>query len=120
MLLFFFYSLVARKESLLYIRIYIVLSVFDCKSGWVVLPYSGLFPWGANFRYFRGSPGGSRNFPPMKIFATHCVSLSTRAQIWTGDVLVWLFFATCSALGPPSPLSQAVPRMRTEEVNREV
>jgi len=53
------------------------------------------------------------NFP-------HTVALSTRAQIWTGDVLLWLFFATCSALGLQSPPSQAVLRVRAEEVNREV
>ena len=52
----------------------------------------------------------SRNFP-------HTVALSTHAQIWTGDVWLWLFYATCSALGPLSPLSQAV---LAEEVNREV
>ena len=59
----------------------------------------GLFPWGANICYFHGSPGchetfHPRNFPPMK-FSTHCVALSTRAQIWTGGVL---FFATCTPL----------------------
>ena len=83
------------------------------------LPYSGLFPWGANFRYFRGSPGCHEIFHPRK-FSTRCVALSTRAQIWTGNVLFWLFFATCSVLGPQSPLSQAVLRVRAEEVNREV
>ena len=25
-------------------------------AGGPVIPYSRLFPWGANFRYFRGSP----------------------------------------------------------------
>ena len=54
-----------------------------------------------------------KNFP-------HTVALSTRAQIWTGDVLLWLSFATCSVLGPQSPLSEAVPRVRAEEVNREM
>ena len=39
------------------------------------------------------------NFP-------HTVALTTCAQIWTGDVLLRLFFTTCSALGPPCPLSQ--------------
>ena len=32
----------------------------------------------------------SRNFP-------HSVALSKHAQIWTGDVLLWLFFATCAS-----------------------
>ena len=58
--------------------------------------------------------------PGITKFSTHCVALSTRAQIWTGDVLLWLFFATCSALGLQSPPSQAVLRVRAEEVNREV
>ena len=31
-------------------------------------------------------------------FSTYCVVLSTHAQIWTSDVLLWLFFATCSPL----------------------
>ena len=30
----------------------------------VVLPYSGLFPWGVNFHYFRGEPGHHKNFRP--------------------------------------------------------
>ena len=81
-----------------------------------MVPYSGLFPWGAaNFHYFRGSPGFHEIFHPRNF--PHTVALSTHAQIWTGDVLLCLFFATCSALGPPSPLSQAV---LAEEVNREV
>jgi len=42
-------------------------------------PYSGLFLWGANFCYFHGS----------KFFA-HCVVLSTCAQIWTSNVLLWV------------------------------
>ena len=85
------------------------------------VPYSGLFPWGAKFRYFRGSPGCHKIFHPRKL-STHCVALSTCSQIWTGDVLLWLFFATCSVLGPQNPpISMlAVPRVRAEEVNREV
>ena len=43
------------------------------------LPYSGLFPWGANFRYFRGSSGCHEIFYPRK-FSTPCVALSARAQ----------------------------------------
>ena len=43
-----------------------------------------------------------------------------QCQIWTGDVLLWLFFATCNVLGPQSPLSQAVPSVTAEEVNRAV
>ena len=53
------------------------------------------------------------------VISTHCVALSTHAQIWTNDVLLRLF-ATCRALGPQGLLSQAVPRVRAEEVNREV
>ena len=70
----------------------------------IVVLYSGLFLWG-DFRYFHGSPGCHEIFHTRKFF-THCVALSTRAQICTGDVLLWLFFATCSVLGPQSPLSQ--------------
>ena len=63
---------------------------------------------------------GVTKFSTHEKFSTHCVVLSTCAQIWTGDVLLWLFFATCSTLDPPSPLSQALPCVRAEEVNREV
>ena len=91
-----------------------MVSAWDCHIGieklimaglYCQIPYSGLFPWGANFRYFRGSPGCREIFHPRK-FSTHCVALSTCAQIWTGDALLRLFFTTCSALGPPRPLSQ--------------
>ena len=30
------------------------------------VPYSGLFSWGANFRYFRGSSACHENFHPRK------------------------------------------------------
>ena len=63
---------------------------------------------------------GVTKFCTHEKFSTLCVALSIRAQIWTDDFLLWLFFATCSALGPPSPLSEAVLSVTTEEVNREV
>ena len=50
--------------------------------------YRGLFLWFTRV---------SQSFPPMK-FSTHCVVLSTHAQIWTSDVLLWLSFTTCSPL----------------------
>ena len=50
-------------------------------------------------------------------FSTHCSAVNTYSN-WICDVLLWLFFATCSALGPQGPLSQAVLRVRADEVNR--
>ena len=84
------------------------------------LLYSGLFLWGANFRYFHGSPGCHEIFHPRKF----PLALSTRAQIWTGDVLLWLFsLYLClidSVLDTQGPLSQAVSRVMAKEVNREL
>ena len=71
------------------------------------------------FAIFVVHPGVTK-FSTHEKFSTHCVALSTCVQIWTGDVLLWLFFATCSALGLQGALSQAVPRVRAEEVNRAV
>ena len=59
------------------------------------IPYSGLFPWGTNFHYFRGSPGGHEIFHPRNL-----CSAVNMCSIWTGDILLWLFFTTCSALDP--------------------
>ena len=49
---------------------------------WMLLPYSGLFSWGANFRYFRGSSACHENFHlrnnPLygRFFSFSCLSLS--------------------------------------------
>ena len=73
--------------------------------GTVANTICGLFPWGANFHYFVVHPAVTK-------FSTHCVALSTRAQIWTDDVLLWLFFKTSvpltNVLDTKSPISQAV------------
>ena len=44
------------------------------------LPYSGLFPWGANFRYFRGSPGCHEIFHPRN-FHTLCSAVNTCSNL---------------------------------------
>ena len=58
--------------------------------------------------YFRGvlifvvfvvHPDVMKNFTH-EIFHTLC-ALSTRAQIWTGNVFLWLFFTTCIPLAVP-------------------
>ena len=59
-----------------------------------------------------------RNFPPTKIYPR-------TFQIWTGDVLLWLFSLHLrlidSVLDTQGPLSQqAVPRVMAKEVNREL
>ena len=59
--------------SLEYSWLWYTLMKVTCWS--FTIPCSGLFPWGANFRYFRGSPRcheifHPRNFPPTK-FSTH-------------------------------------------------
>ena len=89
----------------------------------VALLYSGLFLWGANFRYFHGSPRyhkifHPRNFQPTK-FSTQCSAVNTCSNLdWRR--FVRFFFATCSALDPQGPLAQAVLRVMAEKVNREV
>ena len=80
--------------------------------------YSGLFPWGANFR-FSWFPRVSRNFHPQKFSTLLCSAVYTCSNL-DRRCFLWLFFATCSALGLQGPLSQAVPRVRAEEVNRAV
>ena len=85
------------------------------------MPSEGLlyriFLWGLIFVLFVVHLGVMK-------FSTHCVMVSKRAQIWTGDVLLWLFFCyLCpidSVLDTQCPLSQAVPRVMVEEVNRKV
>ena len=80
------------------------------------VPYSRLFLWGANFRYFRGFTRVSRNFPPTKIFHTLCCAVYTCSNLDRRRFVMVLFcnLHRRSALGPPSPPSQAVPRSTTK------
>ena len=38
----------------------------------VMLPYSGLFSWGANFRYFHGQPTSHKIFHPRILRSVTC------------------------------------------------
>ena len=58
------------------------------------------------------------------VYTVYCVTLSTRAQqrekkrkkaqIWTSDVLLWLFFATCAPM--TVPLIHRVPFLKLSRV----
>jgi len=88
----------------------------------VIMPYSGLFPWGANFRYFRGSPGCHKIFHSCtKIFHTLCSADYTCSNLDWQRFVTALFHYLQYPWPTESPFSmQAVPCVRAEEVNREV
>ena len=86
------------------------------------LPYSGLFPWGANFRYFCGSPGCHEIFLPTK-FTAHCSAVCTCSNLYQQCFVMALFCYLCpidSALDTQGPLFQAVLCVMADEVNRAV
>ena len=82
------------------------------------IPYSGLFPWGANFRYFRGSPGCHEIFHPRN-FPQTCHVLQFGSLTFCYDTYCNLRPIDC-AVDLRDPLSRAVPRVIAREVNREV
>ena len=103
---------------------YAVHSLFHCFCGFLRRTIAGYHQYRIA-GYFRGVlifvifvVHQVRNFPPTKIYP--------RAfQIWTGDVLLWLFSLHLrlidSVLDTQGPLSQqAVPRVMAKEVNREL
>ena len=65
---------------------------------------------------------GVMKFPPTKL-STHTAALSTRTNVQTGRCFYSSFsllVTVGSALDSQGPLSQVVPRVVMEEVNREV
>ena len=81
------------------------------------IPYRELFPWGANFCYFRGSPRCH------EIFHTLCSAAYTWSSLDRQHFVMPLFCYSRhieSVLNTQGPLSQAVLRVMGEEVNRPV
>ena len=88
-----------------------------------MLPYSGLFPWGANFCYFRGSPGCHKIFYIPTKFTAQCSAVYMCSNL---DRRRFCYVSFCNlhlidcVLDPQGPHSHAVPCVMAEEVNREV
>ena len=80
------------------------------------IPYSGLFPWGANFCYFRGSPGRHKIFHPRNL----CSAINTCSNLDRWHFVMALFRYLQCPWSTLCPISQAAPHVRAEEVNREV
>ena len=79
--------------------------------------YSGLFSWGANFHYFHGAP----KFSTHKIFHTLRSTVCTCSNLDQRRFVMALFrylHPIDSVLDTQGPLSQAVPPVMAEEVNR--
>ena len=79
--------------------------------------YSGLFPWGAKFHDFRGSPDVTN-------FSAQCINTVYTCSNFDRRCFVMAHFSYLhsidSILDIQDPLSQAVPRVMAEEVNRAV
>ena len=91
----------------------------------MLLPYSGLFPWGANFLYFRGSPGCHEILHPQNFFTPtfyiHVLKFGPVTFCYDFVMTLFCYLRPIDyALDPQDTLSQAVPCVIAEEVNREV